>query len=341
MCETDILMMYKLFYGFGIGGEIKESSLDFVVEEILKDSGICSADKKSNFEIDLEKKEFVHATLVKENWNTNTACMKIAYTLGIDKRDVGYSGNKDKNALTSQRISIKGVKIEDLKKINIDGIFLKDISYSNEKIYLGNHFGNRFIISIKNCGDGERIAEFLEIASKKGIANYFGGQRFGKKNLEVAREIIKNQNYERAVMLLLDNTAVKEQIEKNKKDFVSAVKKINRRNLNLILCSYQSYLFNKYLEKKLEIEWKQEELDVVGYDTQVKDKTLALVLKEEGIDENSFIIRKMPEMSLIGGKRMALFFPFDFKIIDKTKFSFSLVKSCYATVLLDELMKKK
>ena len=135
-------MMYKLFYGFGIGGEIKKIPSDFVVEEIVEKGKICSADFENNFEIDLKKKEFVHATIVKENWNTNDLCRKIAYCLGIDSKDVGYSGNKDKCAYTSQRISIKGVDIEDVSKIKIDRVFFKDLSYSDKKIYLGSHFGN-------------------------------------------------------------------------------------------------------------------------------------------------------------------------------------------------------
>jgi tRNA pseudouridine13 synthase len=75
------------------------------------------------------------------------------------------------------------------------------------------------------------------------------------------------------------------------------------------------------------------------------------VLKNEGISSNDFRIQKMPEASARGGLRSALSPVLGLKIEERdetagqnrsiVKFSFTLQKGCYATILLRELMKPK
>ena len=192
----------------GIGGRIKQIPEDFLVEEIMPDGRVLELDKEVRFN-EGERKEYLHFTLQKYNWDTIRAIRVISKRLNVSGKRFGFAGTKDKRALTTQRVSVWNISPEELRRVRIKDISFRDFSYSSERITLGDLRGNRFTIIIRNLGldDGtlrERINSVLNELNYK-IPNFFGVQRFGTirpiTHL-VGREILK-RNFKRAVMIYL------------------------------------------------------------------------------------------------------------------------------------------
>ena len=119
--------------------KLKQIPEDFIVNEI------------SNFEVK-GKGNYSYYILRKKNYSTLRAAEHIAEKIGIPLKWIGFAGNKDKAAITSQLISIKNKKA--------DGISLKDIELNylgsgDEPISLGDLEGNRFEITIRNLDDSD------------------------------------------------------------------------------------------------------------------------------------------------------------------------------------------
>ncbi|OYT42287.1 MAG: tRNA pseudouridine(13) synthase TruD [Candidatus Altiarchaeales archaeon ex4484_43] len=192
----------------GIGGKIKQIPEDFLVEEIMPDGRVLELDKGVRFN-EGERREYLHFTLQKYNWDTIRAIRVISNRLNVGKKRFGFAGTKDKRALTTQRVSVWNVSPEELRRVRIKDMTLRDFSYSDERITLGDLRGNRFTIVIRNLGldDGtlrERINSVLNELNGE-IPNFFGVQRFGTirpiTHL-VGREILK-RNFKGAVMTYL------------------------------------------------------------------------------------------------------------------------------------------
>jgi len=193
----------------GIGGRIKQIPEDFIVEEITPDGKILEIGNRGIENKNQEEKEYVHFTLQKYNWDTMKAIKEISRRLGISHKRFGFAGTKDKRALTTQRVSLWNKKIEDLERVRIKDIKLKDFRYEDERINLGDLLGNRFTVVIRNLEyDEEIIRERISslMNELKGqIPSFFGVQRFGTVRPIthlVGKEILK-KNFKGAVMIYL------------------------------------------------------------------------------------------------------------------------------------------
>ena len=198
----------------GIGGIIKQTPGDFVVEEITPGKKVLEV----NFENEIKeikeikenfKGEFAHCVLQKYNWDTMRAVKEISKRLHISQKRTGFAGTKDKRAITTQRISVYNVSPENLMKIKIKDMVLGNFQYSDDKIDLGDLWGNRFTITVRNINlnSGEIAKRIEKIAGelKYGFPNFFGVQRFGTVRPIthlVGKEILK-QNFKKAVMIYL------------------------------------------------------------------------------------------------------------------------------------------
>jgi tRNA pseudouridine13 synthase len=202
--------------------EIKRDPSWFIVEEVDENGklwkasyGIIEKIKDRIFLLKNKKKQakFLHATLVKNNISTLDAIKIIASKLHKGIKQIGFAGNKDKRALTSQRISIKNVKIENLP-IKHKNFFLKNFSLEDKPLSMGMLKGNRFKVKIYLDEKEKEIFENNLENFRRGrlkILNYYDEQRFGKarNNHVIGKAIIKG-NYEEAVRLILCSYGEKE-----------------------------------------------------------------------------------------------------------------------------------
>lgn len=155
----------------GIGGSIKQRAEDFFVQEIpiYEPSG---------------EGEHVFAEVQKINLTTFDAINRISAALKIPNRDIGYAGLKDARAITRQIFSIPGTT-----EAAVMGLKLPDLSFlwaarHGNKIRLGHLKANRFAIKIRDVTptDVIKLRPALAELQRRGMPNYFGEQRFGRRN---------------------------------------------------------------------------------------------------------------------------------------------------------------
>ena len=191
-----------------------QNKYDFIVDEVP----LGSFSNSGNFLILRIKKEFL------STWDLLTHISKV---LNIDEHKIGYAGLKDKNATTTQYISIPLTKEKFLKNINNKSIKLLSANRHNKKLNIGDLKGNKFRINLKEVEEKDLplIYQALSQIQKNGMMNYFGYQRFGKdydfqraKNIVYGEEIIKNKKLE-----------------------------------HFMISAYQSYYFNAWLAKRVEL----------------------------------------------------------------------------------------
>ncbi len=164
----------------------------------------------------------------KKDLSTWDAVEIIANFLGCNRREIGYAGLKDKNAMTIQSISIHKKYEEKLKDFSHNNIKILEKTYHNNKIKIGHLKGNKFFIRLKrvNLVDSRKIEQILGQIAILGMPNYFGTQRFG----------IEGNNYLKG------------------KELIEGKRKEKNRNLRqMYINAYQSFLFNSWLSKRIEL----------------------------------------------------------------------------------------
>lgn len=193
----------------------KQSKDDFVVTEIPL------------YEFSGEGEHLV-VKFRKKDLTTWDALRVFSEHLGCKGRDIGYAGLKDKNAMTIQHISIPKQYEEKLNDFKHEQIKVLEVTKHNNKIRVGHLKGNRFFIRLKrvNLVDARKIEQAVQNIATFGMPNYFGFQRFG----------IEGDNYKKG-----------EAIVKGE------LKERNRKLKQMFVNSYQSYLFNNWLSKRIEV----------------------------------------------------------------------------------------
>jgi tRNA pseudouridine13 synthase len=291
--------------------KIKEKPSDFIVNEI------------SNLDL-LDKGNYSVFLLKKKDYTTEKAVSMVCKKLRIGRKLVGYAGNKDKKAITTQYISIKGSKPISLE--------LKDISlefkgYLNEPICLGDLYGNSFEI---------KVTTSLKLKKLKRIVNYFGEQRFSKNNAEVGKLIIK-KDFKKAVEIV-DEGIINSYLEEKPNDFIGALRQIPLKILKLYVHAYQSLIWNKLAESCSDSKTNKK-LPLIGFGTE-HSKIVDELLKKEDINLREFIIRSIPELSSEGSERDLFVDIEDLEIdlIDKNyNLKFKLKKGSYATEVIRQM----
>lgn len=171
----------------------KTHATDFVVNEILP------------LEFTGEG-EHLWLHIQKSGMNTAYLANLLSEWAEIPLRDVGYSGLKDRHALTTQwfslRIPKKQLPAPEFAPVDIgdhESVTILAQHWHNKKLNRGTHKANEFIITLRNVQFDESATEtseqvlsakqiveqHLESISKSGVPNYFGPQRFGRNGNNV------------------------------------------------------------------------------------------------------------------------------------------------------------
>jgi tRNA pseudouridine13 synthase len=154
----------------GIGGVIKERPEDFFVQELplYEPSG---------------EGEHVYAEVQKIGLTTFEAIKRIADALNVSSRDIGYAGLKDAHAIARQVFSIPGTSEQAVMNLRIPNLTVQWAARHGNKIRLGHLAGNRFAIKIRQVDpmDVVKLQPVLELLKTRGMPNFFGEQRFGRR----------------------------------------------------------------------------------------------------------------------------------------------------------------
>jgi tRNA(Glu) U13 pseudouridine synthase TruD len=201
-------------------GYLKLYPQDFIVEEIMPDGTVCTITREKLIDVSttIPDSEILHATLVKCNLSTLEAIDELSHILECQKTQIGYAGIKDKDALTAQRISLKGIDREKLKTIQSTHLFLKDIAPAENTVQKGVLQGNRFSIYVRTEPDFfnethiKHFASNIQKTNTEGFYNFYYLQRFGEgryNNFQIGVNILKG-NFEAAVKDIMTHTTAEE-----------------------------------------------------------------------------------------------------------------------------------
>jgi tRNA pseudouridine13 synthase len=154
----------------GVGGSLKQRPEDFFVQEIplYEPSG---------------EGEHVYCEVQKTSLTTFDAINRIAAALNISNRDIGYGGLKDARAVTQQVFSIPLVTPEAVMNLQVTGLSILWAARHTNKLRIGHLAANRFAVKIRdvNPTDVVKLRPVLDVLEKRGLPNYFGEQRFGRR----------------------------------------------------------------------------------------------------------------------------------------------------------------
>jgi len=358
--------------------KLKTIPEDFIVEELI--------------DLEIRKGDQTYFWLIKKNWTTNNAVRAIARKCGISSRRFKFAGMKDKRAVTKQAVSVFKLDKERLMKINLKDIKIEIIGTGDKPISIGSLKGNNFEIVIRDLDEKEilKLKKNIVKIRKKGFPNLFGKQRFGRGNTHlIGKSILQGflQDAVKEMSCFKGNTEnqemskfrlfaeknwkswdkilkkiplnlnlekqVLEHLCKNQNDYAGALRKIPKNIRKLYVHSYQSWIWNKTLEKNLIFN---EELYLPGFKIKLNKnkfyRDMLKLLEKDKLNLDSFSCRRMPELALKGELRKTYINAKNIKVGDaekdelnkkkkKIKISFSLPKGTYATVLLDFLFNIK
>ncbi len=116
----------------------------------------------------------------KRGLTTEAAVARLAAALGVDKRACGHAGLKDKEAVTTQRISLPDVAPEAVLALRWDDLEVLEAVRHRNKLKPGHLHGNRFDIVLRDVSDVATTLATLAVLAREGFPNAFGPQRFGR-----------------------------------------------------------------------------------------------------------------------------------------------------------------
>jgi len=280
----------------GFEGRLKTRYEDFLVEEITTDQEILHFKEwtqKPCGEPDLHrgKTKFVTFTVQKMGLSTMDVSTIIASSLKLPRNLVGYAGLKDKRAVTVQRMAAPIRAASGLGSLNLSNIEIRDIMKSKNLVQIGELWGNRFTILLRDIviPVDEAVEKAKDLQSIP-LLNYFGIQRFGiaRPNTHIAGKFLIKRDFEGMVRSILctpgdyeDSELVSARRElaesmtptetiietfpkdlnferivlrelmKHPGEFKRAVTRIPPRILTLMVHAYQSFLFNHILSRRV------------------------------------------------------------------------------------------
>ena len=215
----------SLNYPYGIAsisGQLKSQAEDFKVTEEL---GFNPGGAPGEF----SQGEHLFLFIEKTMMTTFDLIEQVARDFSIKPRDIGYSGLKDKVAVTQQWLSLYlPGQMSSLKIPGTSDYKILEQAWHNKKLRPGTHRSNHFkvvIRGIESCPESTR--QQIEKIRGQGMANYFGEQRFGQRgdNVEQAIRVFSNARRTR---------------------------KLSRSKKSLYLSALRSYLFNQVLSTRIE-----------------------------------------------------------------------------------------
>jgi len=200
----------------GIGGTIRKTVEDFLVEEILLDGSKAVIEKNASIVkpalgATTNRQKYLLCVLVKRNWDTFAAIKSVAKTLGIEQARIQFAGIKDAKAVTAQYVTFDNVPEEEVAKVTYRDVELRPIGYFREPLSTFYLLGNNFTITLKDINPPivavqEQITQIIqEVEANGGIPNFYGHQRFGTTRpiTHIVGKALVQGNIEEAAMLFL------------------------------------------------------------------------------------------------------------------------------------------
>ena len=346
-----------------ISGRLRSRLSDFVVDEIW--AGASALEAASGLRSPAVR-EGPHAVFVvtKFGLTTHSAAARLAEILRIPARKVSFAGLKDKRAIAAQFMSAPVGRPPEYLRFR--DLLVRFVCRSETPISRGSNSGNRFAIVVRNTDPPELAYRLKELV--KGFPNFFSYQRFGDRdplNHELGRLILQRRFGEAAERIAskpgggLYERNVREALRRGE-DPLKALRKIGRSVLELLVHSYQAYVFNLLLSwriSELGLEPTAGDPSILGENSRpvlalplpgagavlppgwVKSR-MEQILSEDGLTLNSFDVSELG-LTCRGELRPALAHARRLRVLEMPgalAASFELPRGAYATSMLREAL---
>jgi tRNA pseudouridine13 synthase len=199
-------------------GRYKVEPADFAVEEVpaYEPSG---------------RGDHVWLWVEKEGLSTLDLLHELAAALGRDERELGIAGLKDAQAVSRQWVSIEHADVAACARLHGERFRVLRATAHGNKLRMGHLRGNRFVITLRGTPAGavELARQNLADLERRGVPNWFGEQRFGKRgaNLQKGLDVLRG----------------------NARAFAA---RMPRRVFGLVLSAVQSEVFNRVVIARLQ-----------------------------------------------------------------------------------------
>ena len=320
----------------GTGGVLRACIDDFVVEEI---PSYLPSGAGAHAYVFVEKREL-----------TTRDVVSALAEAGVPRGAVGFAGQKDKYAVARQWLSVPAEHAPTLASLDdVDGVTVLETSLHRNKLGLGHLRGNRFRLRVrKPREDWQPIADAaLAHLRRVGAPNYFGPQRFGTFNTNIADglRLIRGERmridrrmrrfYQSALQSHLFNWLLKLRMENGLYDAVVTGDRAQRHDSGGMFVVDDAAAESeraRRLEISAALPLFGKKARISGGDAGVLEER---ILSEFGLEYAQF--RRIPGARRISRIRLddAMLTPAD----DGYVAEFMLPKGAYATSVMRELMK--
>lgn len=362
--ENNEFNLYNMKYnenicigGFTCSDKIQREIIHKTVRNHPLVSSKTNEDKKIVLSFGHMSNRIYSFTLMKINKDTTEACSIISRAVKINHNEIKFAGNKDKRAITFQKVTIKGTNFYNLVTLantyieSNNMIQLYNIRQIAQHTKLGDLIGNKFEINIK-CLNSENIhlLKKLDFAClENGFINYYGQQRFGKNfNNHIIGEFLLNKDYCKAIEIIMKisphesivTTEAKELYCKGEYDL--CLKKLPLRyKTEWTICNGK---LKGYSDKKIVSNLKYEVVKLYLHAFQSYKfnlKVSELINQEDDIHNLYVDLEKEKSKHLKGGSRKVIERASNLLVNhhdDYINVCFDLSTSCYATIALREVI---
>lgn len=253
----------------------------------------------------LQQLKFV---LKKSGLSTNFALQLLSKKTKQSMKQFRFAGNKDKRAKTMQWITVAKLRSTKLKIATRWNTFLQVGNFRyvpyTKHLWLGNSKGNQFTITIRYLkGKKIEIADALKKIKENGFLNYFGIQRFGVSAIgthELGKYVLQKRFSLVCFLILALQPGFRKKVksdleilwktgeikfscrsmdmghhlscffEKKPLDWKGGVDSLVHESRNLIIHSYQSFIFNQVVSERFR-----------RFGSSVQAKDLVLVIDKD------------------------------------------------------------
>ena len=201
-----------------LGGRIRSTPDDFWVEE-------------RPLYLPCGEDEHLYIRVKKRGLSTPDLVLRLVSQLQVKAQTIGVAGLKDAQAVTTQMLSLQGVKAETVAAVPTDErlLTLEVLGRHRKRLRKGHHAGNQFRLVIRDVRERSEddLQELFDELVRRGVPNYFGPQRQGRSgtNFQLGAE-------------LLQDAARRNKMPRNKRIW--------------FMNAYQSHVFNRIVAKRIE-----------------------------------------------------------------------------------------
>jgi len=332
----------------GIGGLLKQSPDDFVVEEL---PAYPPGGEGEHLFLWIEKRD-----LAAEQMHA-----RIARTLGLSRTDVGIAGLKDRRAVTRQFVSVPARCEALIPALESADLHVISVARHRNKLRTGHLRGNRFEIVVRDvAGDAlSRATGIADVIRERGFPNYYGEQRFGIDDATVALgfDLLAGHKKPRdipparrrfllrlslsAVQSRLFNEVLAERLESGR------LHGIETGDVMQVAASRGCFVVEDVAAEQVRFDRRETVVTCPLPGVEMKSAIGATQEREQAALDRHGITREMLaeyRRLIPGARRAALIWPEELEIdavADVLRFRFALPSGVYATTLLREFMKSE